>query len=92
MTKKEFKSMCDFHTYTGWNGCKIRNNAIYFDWVNGLGYKYMVYANVQDCTKAELFDYLYKKITNKIKDLPYYIIYKCAINDSQRFKVFLSLR
>jgi hypothetical protein len=90
MTKKEFKERCSFHTYTGWNGRRIKHNAIYFDWQAGSGFKYAVAMNIVDGTKAELFEAMYKWLFESIA-LPYYIRYRCAESDEKRFKVGLSL-
>lgn len=93
MTKKAFKERCSFHTYTGWNGRRIKHNVIYFDWQNtekGNGFKYAVAMNIVDGTKAELFEAMYKWVCESIA-LPWYIRYKCAVNDENRFKAGLSL-
>jgi len=93
VSKKEFKELCSFHTYTGWNGHRIKFNAIYFDWKDteeGRGFKYAVAMNIKDGTKAELFAELYKWVCECVA-LPWYIRYKCAVEDKQRFKPGLSL-
>lgn len=99
-TKKKFKADCNEQTYTGWNGKKIRINAFFFDWKSGedkaigrsfAGYKYMVSSNVMNISKAKLFDLFYKWVENG-EDLPYYVDYKYAINDIDRFKVPLSIK
>ena len=100
MTKKEFKARVNDQTYTGWNGHRTKKYAYFFDWKSGVtvdnkyfgGYKYMVVADYKDVKKPELFDYFYWWITGKIKgDLPYYIHYKFAETDEQRFKVPLTM-
>lgn len=99
MTKSDFKDRCNDQTYTGWNGHRVRVNAFFFDWKQGTtadgkyfgGYKYMVSTNVKNLSKAKLFDYFYQWITEKITQLPYYINYRYAENDTDRFKVPLSL-
>lgn len=94
MTKKEFKEMCSFHTY---RGHRTKINAIFFDWKtdkatgHSFGYKYMVSSNVENLSKAELFDYFYQWVTEKIVTLPWYINYRYADTDRNRFKVPLSL-
>ena len=91
MTKKEFKTKCDFNHVYGRGANRI--NAIYVDWKserNGenyiVGFKYGVASSVENCTKAELFDHLYNWIEKNIH-LPYYIYSRFAQYDSQRFKV-----
>jgi len=100
MTKKEFKAGCNEQTYTGWNGHKIRINAFFFGWLSGedmatgkrfAGYKYMVSTNVKNISKAKLFDLFYKWVENG-ENLPYYVDYKFAQFDIDRFKVSLSIK
>ena len=91
MTKKEFKEQCSFHEY---GRGKKKRNAIYFGWksdsVNKVyGYKYMVKCSVEDALKSELFDYLYQWVTEKIVALPFWITYKYAQTEQDRFKVSL---
>jgi hypothetical protein len=96
MTKKELKEMSSFHTYTG-RGIKI--NAIFFDWKQGTGpddkffcgYKYMVKANVREATKAELLNVLHGWVNGSLSTPPYYVDYKFAETDTQRFKVPISM-
>jgi len=95
MTKKLFKENCRFDLYTG-GGRKI--NAIFFNWVSIykgetyiIGYKYMVYADVKNCNKADLFKAYYNWVIKK-EPLPWYINYKYAATDSERFKVPLSIK
>jgi len=94
MTKKQFKELCNFQVFTG---VGRRVNAMYFDWKsepNGetyiVGFKYMAYADVTNCTKADLFTAFYKWVI-KEQHLPWYINYKYATTDSERFKVSLSI-
>lgn len=96
MTKKELKNNCHSTVYTG-GGNRI--NAFFFDWQKGdipntnkifVGYKYMVYANVRDLNKKDLFDIFYKWIMGW-ETLPWYVKYKLAKTDEERFKVSLSL-
>lgn len=93
MTKKEFKSMVDFHVYRG-RGVKI--NAIFFDWKtdektgHSLGYKFMVKTDVRNAGKAELFNEFYKWVMLNVP-LPWYIDYKYADSDNKRFKVPISM-
>jgi hypothetical protein len=87
MTKKEFKTKCDFGHVYGKGARRI--NAIYVDWKSderGRGFKYAVAASVENCTKAELFNHLYNWIENNVY-LPYYIYSRFAQYDNQRFKV-----
>lgn len=93
VSKKSFKEHCSFHTYTGWNGQRIKHNVIYFDWQEtekGKGFKYAVAMDIKNGTKAELFEALYQWVCNSVA-LPWYIRYKYAKNDENRFKVSLSL-
>jgi len=93
MTRKEFIEYCNFHVYTGWNGRRIKHNVIYFDYKQNdecRGYKYAVALDIQHGTKAELIKHLYDWIYNEIQ-LPYYVRYKYAETDAQRFKPSLSL-
>jgi len=93
VSKKEFKELCSFHTYKGWDGHRVKYNAIYFDWKStdeGLGFKYAVAMNIKDGTKAELFTELYKWVCECVA-LPWYIRYKYAVEDKQRFKAGISL-
>lgn len=93
MTKKDFKTRCDFHEYIGWNGRRIKHNVIYFDYKQtdeGRGFKYAVALNIEDGTKAELFKHLYDWVNNNV-ELPWYVRYKFAETDAQRFRAGLSL-
>lgn len=102
MTKKEFKSMLSNQTYTGWNGCKTRINAFFFDWKFGdykedginknfRGFRYMVAADSRNITKAELLEMLYKWVNNQVVTIPGYVRRSFAANDKDRFKVPLSM-
>ena len=100
MNKKQFKSECTDQTYTGWNGHRIRINAFFFGWAEVedislgrtfRGYKYMVSSNVKNISKAKLFDLFYKWVENG-ENLPYYVDYKFAQLDADRFKVPLSIK
>jgi hypothetical protein len=88
MTKKEFREKCSFHTYGKGGG---RSNAIFYDWQNGngykwLGFKFMVKSNVRNIRKQDLFDILYDWVNDNIHP-PYYVTYKYAETDEERFKV-----
>lgn len=92
MTKKDFKELCDFHTYTEWNGKQTRINAIYVEHRatdEGSGFKYAVASDVENCTKAELLNIAYDFVVNE-KPVPYYVFSRYASTDAQRFKVPLS--
>ena len=98
MTKKEFKSLVRDMVYIGFNGNKIRINAFYFDYKEGedtstgkffRGYKYQVASNVKNISKADLLDLFYKWVENG-ENLPYYVDYKFAQFDTDRFRVSLS--
>ena len=94
ISKKEFKANCSFHEYgTGRN--KI--NAIYYDYKSNAeegfsGYKYMVSACVDDCLKAELIKEMYKWVILEKQNVPYWIDYKYAPTDKERFKISLSMK
>lgn len=89
MTKKEFKLRVFSNVYTG-RGTKY--NAMFYDWKERNGYKYLVYANSKDITKKELFNLFYNWIFSEDYVLPYYINYRYAESDEKRFKIPLSLR
>jgi hypothetical protein len=93
MTKKEFKELTDYHVYTGTGYNRIKTNVIFFGWKvteTGRGFKQAVASESRNCTKAELFNYLYDWVINQVEP-PYYVRYKYAETDDQRFKVPLSL-
>ena len=87
MTKKQFKEYCSFHEF-GRGRNKV--NAIYFDWKSdefGRGFKYGVAAEIESCTKADLFNELYDWVTSEgSKHLSHWIYSRFAQYDSQRFK------
>ena len=88
MTKKDFKLICSFHEYGSGSN---KRNAIYFDYKctdNVQGYKYMVKASVSNVKKNELFNLFYDWVINKIQ-LPYYVEYRYALTDKERFKIKL---
>lgn len=94
MTKKEFKELCNFHVYTGYDGVKkTKHNVIYFDYKrdeNVNGYKFAVALDIVYGTKAELIKQLYNWVFN---DTPvdWFVRYKLAETDEKRFKPSLSL-
>ena len=66
---------------------------IYFEYKQtdeGRGFKYAVALNIEDGTKAELIKHLYNWIYKSI-NLPWYVRYKFAETDAQRFRPALSL-
>ena len=87
MTKKEFKEQCSFHEF-GRGRNKV--NAIYFDWQSnefGVGFKYGVAMEIENGTRADLFDELYEWVTSEgAKYLSHWIYSRVATYDSQRFK------
>jgi hypothetical protein len=99
MTKKEFKTICSHQLYTGRN---TRINAFFFDFKQGEtaegkyygGYKFMLYANNKEVSKAELFNWCYDIYENKklILDTPVCINFKLAGTNESRFKIPLSLK
>jgi len=85
MTKKELKEGCSFHEF-GRGRNKV--NAIYLEWKSneyGRGFKYGVACEIENATRAELFDYLYDWVVNNVY-LPYYVYSRFAQYDKQRFK------
>jgi len=85
MTKKEFKERCSFHVY---GKGRNKRNAIYFDYMPPNGFRYMVKARVENCTKSELFDVLYNWAMNEV--IPsWWVEYRYAESDDKRFKVSL---
>jgi len=97
LTKKEFKEKCDFHVYS--NGRKEnKRNTIFYDWKHGeidgkffVGFKFMISAKIVNCGKPELFDEFYNWVTGKTQQPPWYVEYKYAETDLQRFKIPLSM-
>ena len=91
MTKKAFKELCNSgHEY---GHGKNKHNAMFFDWVrndDGVGFKYGVAMSIVNGNKKELFDAFYNWVVKGI-DLPYYIRYKYANTDNQRFKTPICL-
>lgn len=97
ITKKEFKEKCSFHKY---GRGKNKINAIYFDWQNtefGTGFRFMVSGSVDHILKSELFEVMYKWVRESENNhesqfnLPWYVNYRYAVNDCQRFNVPLSM-
>lgn len=88
ITKKRFKELVYSNVYTGGG---IRINAMFVDWKERFGYKFMVYGNVKDISKKDLFNVLYDWVNNEIQP-PYKVAYKYAETDDKRFKIQLSLR
>jgi len=89
MTKKEFKERCSFHEY---GRGKNKRNAIYYDWKsdydNGaIGFRYMVKTGVQNALKSELFNELYDWVTGKTEQPSWWVDYRYAETEKQRFKV-----
>jgi hypothetical protein len=90
MTKKDFKERCDFHRYTGG---RERHNVIFFDWKvtdEGRGFKFAVAASTENSTKKDLFDAFFEWVTKEIEP-SYWVRYKYAETDANRFKVPLAL-
>ena len=89
--KKDFKEKCSFHVYGKGKG-KI--NAIYYDWKsdfeNGaVGFKYMVNVEVGLMSKSVLFTEFYNWVIHEVS-LQYFIQYRYAIHEKDRFKVSLT--
>ena len=90
MTKKEFKEKTHSHVYSG---NRTKTNVLFFDWQetnNGRGFKYGVASDVDNCCKKDLFNHLFDWVVNNIEP-PYFVRYKYAMTDRQRFKTPLSL-
>jgi hypothetical protein len=91
MTQKQFKEGCSFHEYGRGQG---KRNAIFFDYKSdfdnkAVGFKFMVKCSVEDALKSELFKELYQWVTGKIKQPSWWITYKYAQTEQDRFKVSL---
>lgn len=97
MTKKSFVEQVVYHNYVG--GQYRGYNAFYYDYAQGnfdkgehwRGYKYLVYSRKENATKKDLLDIFYQFINKEIENFPYYVIYKIAETDKNRFKIQLSL-
>lgn len=89
MTKKSFIQEVDCHNYGS------KKTALFYDWKSGdfnkgehyRGFKFMVWANKGYATKKELMDILYQWVNSTISQPPYYVGYKFADTDNDRFKV-----
>jgi hypothetical protein len=99
MNKKQFKAECTDQTYVGFQGHKVKINAFFFGYAQGedistgktfRGFKYMVSGNIKDLNKAELLEAMYQWVENQV-NLPWYVNYKFAATDAERFRVPLSL-
>ena len=91
MTKKEFKEMASVHHY----GTRSRGGllAIFFDWKsydNAHGFKYCIFARMENATQIDLLNMLKDFIEGRIEDVPWYIQLIVAPTEEQRFKVPLS--
>ena len=86
MTKKEFKNRASIHHYGK------SYIAIFFDWLSedyGRGFKYGVWVVKPSTTQKDLLNLMYDWIYNDVQ-LPWYVHYKIAQNDNERFKVPIS--
>ena len=94
ITKKQFKEDCSSTVYSG-DGCRL--NAIFYDYQD-YRWKYMVWANVKDMTKKELFNEFYAWLAENegkepnLKGMPWYVNLRYAPTDEKRFKIPISLR
>ena len=95
MTQKQFKEGCSFHEYGRGKG---KRNAIYYDWKSdfdnkAVGFRFMVKCSVVDALKQELFKILYEWVMSgtagKEIQLPWWVDYRYAITEQDRFKVSL---
>ena len=94
ISKKEFIQRCSFHEY---GRGRNKRNAIYYDYRQGTdengnlfsGFRFMVKAVSCDAGKKELTNILYDKVTEKIEQVPWYVNYRYAKEDKDRFKVSL---
>lgn len=89
MTKKEFKKKVRFEIYSTNFHKRKRTNALFFDQTKD-GFKYMMYCENSLMNKTKLFDEFYDWIVNG-KNPQYFVQYKYAMSDADRFKVKLSL-
>lgn len=96
MTKKAFKKLAtDCHIYG--SGAR-KHNTFFYDYKQGTdfmnrvfrGHKYAVTAQPSDCPKGKLLDVLYDWAIKGIEP-PYYVRYKYAIEDTNRFNIPISL-
>ena len=92
MTQKQFKEGCSFHEYgRGQN----KRNAIYYEWKSdfdnkAVGFRFMVKCSVADALKQELFKILYNWVISQGEiTLPWWVDYKYAATEQDRFKVSL---
>lgn len=91
MTKKSFIEDVDYHKYG-------KKTVLFYDWKNGdstkgehfRGFKYMVWVHKENATKKELMDIFYQWVNGLIDQVPYYVGYKFANTDDQRFKIPIS--
>lgn len=96
MTFKDFKQHVKAtNAYSKYTGHHEAHHVIFFDWLfdgenNICGFKYAVACDITQATKAEVLNAMYNWIFKDIT-LDFYIRYKFAITDKQRFKRPLSL-
>ena len=91
MTRKEFKDRASAHHYGNRSNGGIV--AIFFDWkssINANGFKYCIFARMENATQGELEKMLHDFIEGRIEDTPWYIQLIIAPTEEQRFKVPLS--
>lgn len=86
MNRKDFNEMCDYHRYTLRGSPESNVGAVFFE-RNQNGNKYCIYGRICLTGKKVLMDTLYKFVTGKIEDTPYYIQLVVAETEEQRFKV-----
>ena len=89
MNKTEFKKKVRFEIYCRTYPNRTRINALFFDQTSN-GFKYMVACEHKTLTKKKLLDVFYNWIV-KEENPPYFVHYKYAILDQDRFKISLSL-
>lgn len=90
LTKTEFRKGCDYHIYT--SSLRGKMNVIFYDWKQGLGFKYMVCGYPNNISKKDLTEYLYKWVTTGQTPEHNGIWRKWyAAEDHNRFKAPLSI-
>lgn len=90
MSFKEFKSRVRYDKYSN---SRSTTHVFFFDWKEigqDRGFKFAVAAETKNATKAETLNQFHRWVCKNI-NLDYYIRYKFAATDADRFKTPLSL-
>ena len=96
MSFKSFKRHIEVtNGYSKYVGLQDSTHVIFFDWLRDdsnkiEGFKYAVACDITQATKAEVLNAMYNWIFKDI-NLDFYIRYKYAITNNDRFKKPLSL-